>query len=341
MIFACGLSSYDVAMFHLYNHAFFKALLFLTAGAVIHAISDEQDLRKIGGLRIKLPLSYAVMLIGSLALMGFPFLSGFYSKDMILELAYSKYTIFGHFAYYLGLLSVFSTSFYSCRLLYLVFLSEPNGFRENILNAAEPNIKMLLPLCILVIFSIFSGFLSKDLFVGFGSSFWGNSIFILPTKHLSVDVEFITIFSKLEPLFLSFIGAFFAFFLYCVFIKDFYFIKQNKYFKIVYSFLNRRWYVDRIYNQYIVQKTLDLGFLFFYKNIDRGIMEHFGPLGIIQTLIYFFNKIKIVQNGTIFHYLIIYFSCIILFVFFIQFLSIFYIFIEIFFLFLTVALFIK
>jgi len=121
MFFACGLSSYDVGLFHLYNHAFFKALLFLGAGSVIHALSDEQDIRKMGGLRQILPLSYSIMLIGSLALTGFPFLAGFYSKDVILEIAYSKYTFYGHFAYYLGVLAAFCTAYYSTRILILVF----------------------------------------------------------------------------------------------------------------------------------------------------------------------------------------------------------------------------
>jgi NADH-ubiquinone oxidoreductase chain 5 len=123
MIFACGLSSYDVGLFHLSNHAFFKALLFLSAGSIIHAVSDEQDMRKMGGLQRLLPFSYAMIFIGSAALIGFPFLTGFYSKDIILEVAYAKGTLFGDFAYTLGVLSAFCTAFYSTRLLYLVFLS--------------------------------------------------------------------------------------------------------------------------------------------------------------------------------------------------------------------------
>ena len=137
MIFACGLSSYQLGVFHLSNHAFFKALLFLGAGSVIHAVADEQDMRKMGGLQRLLPFSYAIMLIGSLALMGFPFLTGFYSKDAILELAFAQYNIGSHFAYYLGCFAAFFTAFYSVRLLFLVFLSNPNGNRKIILNAHE------------------------------------------------------------------------------------------------------------------------------------------------------------------------------------------------------------
>ena len=112
MVFACGLSAYDISLFHLSNHAFFKALLFLGAGSIIHAVADEQDMRKMGGLKNKIPFTYSIMVIGSLALMGFPFLTGFYSKDVILEMAYAKYTLTGNFAHWLGTISAFFTSFY-------------------------------------------------------------------------------------------------------------------------------------------------------------------------------------------------------------------------------------
>ena len=171
MIFACGLSSYEVGLFHLSNHAFFKALLFLGAGSVIHALSDEQDMRKMGGVRKILPFSYSIMLIGSFALMGFPFLAGFYSKDVILEISYATYTICGHFSYILGTLAAFSTAFYSIRLLFLVFLADTNGNKAVIFNAHEGSIRMAFPLFILCLLSIFIGFLSKDLFIGFGTDF--------------------------------------------------------------------------------------------------------------------------------------------------------------------------
>ena len=130
MVFASGLSNYLVGIFHLSNHAFFKALLFLSAGSVIHAISDEQDMRKMGGLKNLLPFTYSMVVIGSLALTGFPFLTGFYSKDLILEVAYGKYTILGYFSYFLGTFSAFFTAFYSTRLLYLTFLTKPTGYRQ-------------------------------------------------------------------------------------------------------------------------------------------------------------------------------------------------------------------
>jgi len=219
MIFACGLSSYEVGIFHLSNHAFFKALLFLGAGSVIHAVADEQDMRKMGGLKRLLPFSYAITLIGSLALMGFPFLTGFYSKDVILEVAYAKYTTLGHFSYCLGTLAAFCTAFYSIRLLFLVFLAEPNGNRASILNAHEGSWRMTLPLFILSIFSIFIGYMTQDLFIGFGTNFWGASIFVLPQNYTLSDIEFINLFYKLLPLVLTILGFISAYALYSFFFK--------------------------------------------------------------------------------------------------------------------------
>jgi len=162
MIFACGVSSYDVAIFHLFNHAFFKALLFLGAGAVIHSFeANEQDIRKLGGLMKLLPLSYGISVIGSLALIGFPFLSGFYSKDIILEAAFAKYTVPSHFAYFFGCLAAFFTAFYSTRLICLPFLSKPNGNRISLTKAHESSWRMKTPLILLSILSIFIGFFSQ------------------------------------------------------------------------------------------------------------------------------------------------------------------------------------
>jgi NADH-ubiquinone oxidoreductase chain 5 len=172
IIFSCGISGYSVGLFHLANHAFFKALLFLTAGSVIHAISDEQDIRKMGGLAIVLPFSYSVMLLGSLALMGFPFLSGFYSKDIILELAFGNYSLFGQFAYNLGVCAAFFTAFYSIRLLQLTFLAKPRGFKKNYETVHEADFYITFPLFALSVGSVFFGYTIKDLVIGPGSSFF-------------------------------------------------------------------------------------------------------------------------------------------------------------------------
>ena len=315
MIFACGLSSYEVGVFHLSNHAFFKALLFLGAGSVIHAVADEQDMRKMGGLKRLLPFTYSIMLIGSLALMGFPFLTGFYSKDTILEVAYAKYTVWGHFSYYLGTFAAFFTAFYSIRLLFLVFLAEPNGHRKVILNAHEGSWRMTFPLFILSILSISVGFMTRDLFIGFGTDFWGFSIFVLPQNYVLSDIEFIDLFHKLLPLMISLAGAFLAYFLYSFGLEFFYQIKKTPTFKIIYNFLNRKWYFDRVYNEFIGQNALNISYHFAYKDMDRGLIEKVGPSGIVHSVRYTFNKINALQSGQIYHYLFLLFFFTVLLVF--------------------------
>jgi len=171
MVFACGLSNYSVGVFHLVNHAFFKALLFLGAGSIIHAVADEQDMRKMGGLKKLVPFTYSMMVIGSLALIGFPFLTGFYSKDVILEIAFGKYTLEGHFSYILGSVGAFLTAFYSTRLLYLTFLSSPNGHRAVISTAYDSSYQITISLFLLGIPSVLMGFYTKDMIIGFGSDF--------------------------------------------------------------------------------------------------------------------------------------------------------------------------
>jgi len=161
MILACGISNYSVSVSHLMNHAFFKALLFLSAGPVIHAMSDEQDTRKMGGLASSLPFTYAMMLIGSLSLIGFPFPTGFYSKDVISELAYTKYTISGNFAFWLGSVSVFSTSYHSFRSLFPTFPAPTNPFGRDILRCHDAPIPMAIPLIFLAFGSPFVGYLAK------------------------------------------------------------------------------------------------------------------------------------------------------------------------------------
>jgi proton-translocating NADH-quinone oxidoreductase chain L len=177
MVFACGLSGYSAAIFHLVNHAFFKALLFLAAGSIIHGLSNEQDIRRMGGLAKIMPVTYSMFLVGSLALVGFPFLSGFYSKDLILELAYSKYTVSGHFAYWLGSTTAFLTAIYSFRLIYFVFFNKTNIINITVLkNLHELPIGMAIPLAILGFCSIFSGYFLKDIFVGPGTDFFKQSL---------------------------------------------------------------------------------------------------------------------------------------------------------------------
>ena len=314
MVFACGLSSYEVGIFHLSNHAFFKALLFLGAGSVIHAMSDEQDMRKMGGLKNLLPFTYAIMLIGSLALIGFPFLAGFYSKDVILEVSASTYTTVGQFAFILGILAAFCTAFYSTRLLYLVFLANPNGNKNVTLHAHEGSWRMTLPLFILSILSVVVGYVSKDMFIGFGTNFWGTSIFINPVNYTMTDIEFLDIQYKLLPLIVTILGVYLAYFIYTYKLTDYYLFKKSDLAKSIFNFFNKKWYFDRLYNEHFVQNILSLSYHYFYQNIDRGFVEKLGPSGISLAIVKFVETIRVYQTGFMLHYLAYFFSAIVLFI---------------------------
>ena len=284
MMIACGTSGYAVSMFHLTNHAFFKALLFLSAGSIIHALGDEQDMRKMGGLLNLLPFTYSMMFIGSLSLMGFPFLTGFYSKDLILEWTFSQFSINGLFAYWMGSLSAFFTAFYSLRVISLTFLKKPNQSKKILSNIHEAPIKMALPLLFLSFFSIFIGYILKDMFVGLGSDFWGNAIFILPQNVLILEAEFLPTFIKLLPVILSLLGGISAYVFYNFFSKFLYNIKISLIGRYLYIFLNRKWFFDKIYNYILAHHFLIWGYKYAYQNIDRGIIEFLGPTGIFSLI---------------------------------------------------------
>ena len=191
MVLAVGLSSYNISLFHLINHAFYKALLFLGAGSVIHAVHDNQDLRKYGGLKTFLPLSYTIMLIASLSLIALPFMSGFYSKDFILESAYGQYYFSSKVVYFLALIGATFTALYSIKILHLTFVGIPNGYLTDYKKVHEGDIYMSAPLIILAVFSIFFGFLTKDMFIGLGTGlFSDNAIFIHPMHEIMLETEF-------------------------------------------------------------------------------------------------------------------------------------------------------
>jgi len=191
MFFSCGISQYQIVIFHLFNHAFFKALLFLGAGSIIHALSDEQDIRKMGNLVKRLPFTYICLVIGSLAIVGFPFLTGFYSKDIILELALSRYILDGYFIYSLAILTAYFTSVYSCRLLLIVFYKNINSFYKNYIFVEECGIEMFLSLFLLTFITIFIGFVSHDLFIGSGTYMWGNTLYTSSTNFCFTDIHFL------------------------------------------------------------------------------------------------------------------------------------------------------
>ena len=299
MVMAVGLSQYNVALFHTVNHAFFKALLFLSAGAVIHSFNDEQDVRKMGGLIKFLPFIYSVMIVGTLSLLATPFLSGFYSKDLILELAYGKYKFSGMYAYLLGSITAGLTAFYSFRLISLVFLSSPNGNKNSYLNSHESNISIILPLIILSLFSIFFGYLFSDMFVGIGSDFFGNSLFIHPNNINLVEAEYsLNLFIKLLPTILSFLGAIIGLILYNQTPYILNIFNEYSIIKNLYRFFNGKYYFDVIYNNYIFSNGFKFGYLI-SKQIDRGVIELLGPHGLSSLFNSFSLNISKLDTGLI------------------------------------------
>ena len=288
MIFTCGLSNYSLAFFHLSNHAFFKALLFLSAGNIIHNLSNEQDIRKMGGLLKLFPLTYASMFIGSLALMGFPFLTGFYSKDIILEFSYSNFTIISTFTYWLGSLAAFFTAAYSTRLLFLVFITKTNTYKKYILNYHVTNKIVSIILIILSLFSIFFGYITHDLYIGIGTNFFNDSIFVLPNKITLVDSEFIPFYIKNIPLIFTCFGIVCSLLInmnYSLFFTNF--IIKNIFIYKMYNFINKKFYFDKIYNFFFAKNLLNFSYFITFKLIDKNILENFGP-NLYNNFFFFF-----------------------------------------------------
>jgi NADH-ubiquinone oxidoreductase chain 5 len=286
MVIAVGLSSYNIALFHLVNHAFYKGLLFLGAGAVIHAVSDNQDFRKYGGLIKYLPLSYSVMLIASLSLVAFPFMTGFYSKDFILESAYGQFCFSSISVYFIATIGAMFTTLYSVKVLYLTFLTNPNGSLINYKgNIHEGNIFMSLPLIILAIFSIFFGYITKDIFIGIGSGFFtDNALFIHPLNENFINTEFAvpTIF-KLLPLIFTVSLTIISMIILELSPKLLIYFKYTNIGYSIFSFFNLRFLVELYYNKYITDYILKLGGQT-TKLLDKGSVELVGPYGLEKSL---------------------------------------------------------
>lgn len=310
MFLVAGLSNYQISFFHLYNHAFFKALLFLSAGSVIHALSDEQDMRKMGGLSDFIIFTSLCMIIGSTALEGFPFSTGFYSKDAILEIANVQFTTEGSFASFLGHLSVLTTVFYSTRSFFYTFVEDPLAFKKSLLNSHESNYGMAIPLAVLSIFALCIGYMSKDFIIGVGINYWSNVIYVKTQNWLLFEAENLDFYLKDIPLLLGFTSAFLASLLYTedFFSFNFFKWKTNSFTQKFYNFLNRKWYFDKVYNEWISQGFLKVSYKNIYQNIDRGLLEMVGPHGI-STLIY--NQMLKTNKLTfsfLYHYIYLIFS---------------------------------
>ena len=297
MFFATGVGAYNVAMFHLFTHAFFKALLFLGSGSVIHAFKDEQNINNMGGVWKKLPYTYSLMIIGTLALTGFPFLSGFYSKDAIIEFAYLRGNTTGYYAAGIGIFTAFLTSIYSWRLIFKTFHGEYNNKEIKIDETHESPIVMLIPLVLLSIGAIFAGFLFKELFIGYEglNNFWRDSIFFL--KPLSTDHPPLW-FLLLTPtlVILSIPLA------YYLFLKNRNLPERLASInKPLYQFLLNKWYFDELYDVLFVKPSKKLG-LFLWKFFDLKIIDGFGPDGISSMIKKFSLKANKFQSGYIYQY---------------------------------------
>ena len=297
MFFAAGVGAYNVAMFHLFTHAFFKALLFLGSGSVIHSFKGEQDIRNMGGVWKKMPYTWILMIIGTLALTGFPFLSGYYSKDAIIEFAYLKGNTVGYYAVAVGIFTALLTAIYSWRLIFKTFHGNYENKKLKIETIHESSYVMLLPLTILAFGSIFSGFFFKELFIGYSSSndFWANSIkFLSPLSahHPPLWIVYLTPVVVVLSIPIS----------YYLFLKNKnitnWLVKENK---PLYNFLLNKWYFDELYDYLFIRPIKTLG-IFFWKIIDIQTIDRFGPDGISSLIKKLSNKAVKFQSGYIYQY---------------------------------------
>ena len=303
MVIAVGLSSYNIALFHLINHAFYKGLLFLAAGSVIHAVGDNQDFRKYGGLRLFLPLTYSVMLIASLSLVAFPFMTGFYSKDFILESAYGQFYFSSISVYFIAVIAAIFTTLYSVKVLYLTFLTNPNGPIKSYKIAHESDIYMSLPLIILALFSIFFGFLTRDIFIGLGTGFFiDNSLYINPYHEITIETEFAvpTIF-KILPLICTVLFTFLSILYSEILPNKLIGFKLSKIGYNIFGFFSQRFLIEFFYNKYITNKILKIGGET-TKVIDKGSIEYLGPFGLEVGLLNLSKNISKLDSGIITSY---------------------------------------
>ncbi len=300
MFFACGVSAYSAGIFHLMTHAFFKALLFLGAGCVIHAMSDEQDMRNMGGIWKKIPVTYALMWIGSLALAGVPPFAGYFSKDIVLEAAYAAHTGIGAYAFWMGITAAFLTAFYSWRLLFMAFHGEPRADERVMARVHESPKVMLLPLMVLAAGAIFAGYAGYASFVGeHASEFWGDSILILPAHTALEAAHHVPAWVKYLPLAVGAAGIALAVVLYLVAPGLPAAIAGR--FQAIYQFLVHKWYFDELYDFLFVRTAFWLG-RGFWKTGDGALIDGCGPDGIAAATRDLARRMGRLQSGYVYHY---------------------------------------
>ena len=294
MFFAAGMGAYNVAIFHLFTHAFFKALLFLGAGSVIHAFHDEQNIEKMGGVWKKIPMTYALMLIGTLALTGFPLLAGFYSKDAIIESAYFSKSLFAGYAFVIGVTTAFITSIYSWRLVFKTFHGKYNN-TISFEKVHESGPVMIIPLLLLAVGAIFSGYVFHEIFIGENTQFWGKAIFFL--KQTAHGHPPLWLMILIPTLVISAIPLSFILFLKRKDIVEG-FVNNNKPF---YTFLVKKWYFDELYDLIFVKSFRGIG-TFLWQRGDVKTIDAYGPDGVAKVVKNLSDRASRVQSGYLYHY---------------------------------------
>jgi NADH-quinone oxidoreductase subunit L len=289
-------------VFHLATHAFFKALLFLGAGSVIHAMHHEQDIQKMGGIYKKIPFTYAMMWIGSLALAGFPPFAGFFSKDVILEAAFMSHAPFGKTAYVLGIMAAFLTAFYSWRLLFLTFHGKTRADKHTFDHAHESPKSMLIPLTVLAFGSIFAGIFGSQILhiVSAENNFFADSIFVLENnRHLLEEIHHAPFLVKISPLLVGVIAIALAYLFYLKYTN----LPQKfaNIFKIPYKISLNKWYFDEIYDAIFVKPAKKIGD-FLWRSVDVKIIDRFGPNGVTAFCAKISGKVSKLQTGYVYHY---------------------------------------
>ncbi|MGD9649457.1 MAG: NADH-quinone oxidoreductase subunit L [Dongiaceae bacterium] len=300
MFFACGVSAYAAGIFHLFTHAFFKALLFLAAGSVIHGLSGEQDMRKMGGIWRLLPITYAFMWIGNLALAGIPPFAGFFSKDIVLESAWAAHSAVGAYAFWLGIAAAFMTAFYSWRLLFMTFHGQPRASHEVMEHAHESPPIMWGPLTILALGAITAGLFGYSAFVGEASAgFWAGAIHVLPEHNVLEAAHHAPFWVKALPLLMGIGGIALAYLFY---------IRRPdlpgrfaQIFSPLYRFFLNKWYFDELYDFLFVRSAKWLGRQFWQKG-DGMIIDGFGPNGIAAFCQRVGDRARALQTGYLYHY---------------------------------------
>src|SRR5262245_5836987 len=299
MFVAMGVGAYSVGMFHLFTHAFFKALLFLGSGSVIMAMHHEQDIQKMGGLKDKIPFTYAMMVIGTLALTGFPLTAGYFSKDAIIEAAYASHNPFAVYAFALTVVAAALTSFYSWRLILVTFHGRPHD-RHHYDTAHESPPVILIPLAFLAAGAILSGYPFKELFAGHGvEAFFRDSLKFGPNNHILHDMHEVPYGIAMVPTLMMALGFLVSWHFYIR--KPSLPAELARQHEPLYKFLLNKWYIDELYDIIFVRPTLWLGRLL-WKQGDGRIIDGLGPDGVSARVLDVTRNVMRMQTGYLYHY---------------------------------------